>query len=1074
MQSSTAPTPSASAATSAPVHEFICLYTHDLRRKQKRWQDGRLKYHTHNSRVMVHDESGNTVGDTHWHKNYDLDSGEVINLDRGGVIVEVGDLIVTRNQDLTELVDKRLKEKAERQSAAAARRPARPLPPAEGLPTPTRPLYPPSGSRPLHEVVGTPTGHYGRAHIPSESPFEQRQKVTPGARDDPSPPAKRQRRAISPPSKSGYAQSLFGAPLSLSLQPMSSAPLRSRPINTSSIYRPVPVVLSSSPVEVEPLALPTASKPPERPRVQSSSIATGSMSLQAREALPSLLQIRPQEKPAAKSQNSRTQSKPRITSQDVEQESTSAPRSRTTAPTIKKRGLSTLHETLDRSQMSSGKDAAPREAEIIEIQSSKDVSSQGEPRRKTKKKRVEAEESTKPKKLKNKPRAAVISNRTATHENSNLAGSSTKVAQSSIEPEDDGPRTELRIKPRKKRGLLMLAHERSTGSDKSASQQLSRLSPTPPTDYRIAKESSKPPMSSDAVLSKPTSKAKTVRAKTPKDTGRQAINIPESCKEPESALSTMPSPPPVPRERTRRKAKTVVRAEAKVSEDDSLDDMSCTDGSPERPAPKPVASGPRLIRFARKHINSKEIIGLHFDDDGIPSFGRPPSAVIAPALVSEPPHTRELAKQKIITTPFDMDSSDAGSEFGAEELAATKDESETATSRPVPSADKPTHEPQVDVTVSVLKQVPNIGPVIPQPPDTVEETRPPKGKIVNNSKPLDTASQPKSAAKEEQAKAVAADAQTLIAPPILQSTNKSHVKTTKPTITNGKPILNQDDSKAPLGSTIMSIDSIWRESSSDSPPMCEAPPPREATEVLDSVLPSSRDVVAHDRQPPILPESTTVQKKSSQVPLVADRGESYSKQDDSDTRDITSEGPCHSNSPAQSAEPLQPPGAKLHALAVSAPNHDEAPVAAAITKPDTRLESPNLVEDVPAPNCRSEEKAPCSSPDQISTSNIEIPPKNNPPFVAPRLINPATRGRKAAKPSDAAGQTPQCPIPVDSNVQAGSGLARLRGAHGTRPLVRTTSSVSNTTATRNQSFTRANGGPWSREAFDLFEYQRPG
>ncbi|KAH7021549.1 uncharacterized protein B0I36DRAFT_32902 [Microdochium trichocladiopsis] len=114
---------------------------------------------------MVHDEQGNTVGDTHWRKDHGLEIGEVLTLDRGGIIVEVGDLVVTRNQDLSELVDKRIKEKVDRLAAAAARRPNIPRPPAVGLPTPTRSLYPQTSAKPLQQVVGTPTGHHGRADL---------------------------------------------------------------------------------------------------------------------------------------------------------------------------------------------------------------------------------------------------------------------------------------------------------------------------------------------------------------------------------------------------------------------------------------------------------------------------------------------------------------------------------------------------------------------------------------------------------------------------------------------------------------------------------------------------------------------------------------------------------------------------------------------------------------------------------------------------------------------------------------------------------------------------------------------
>ncbi len=66
VNSSGASTAQSPPSTTAAVVEYLCLFTHDLKRKQKRWQDGRLKYHTFNKRVMVYDERGNNVGDAHW------------------------------------------------------------------------------------------------------------------------------------------------------------------------------------------------------------------------------------------------------------------------------------------------------------------------------------------------------------------------------------------------------------------------------------------------------------------------------------------------------------------------------------------------------------------------------------------------------------------------------------------------------------------------------------------------------------------------------------------------------------------------------------------------------------------------------------------------------------------------------------------------------------------------------------------------------------------------------------------------------------------------------------------------
>ncbi|KAJ0296132.1 hypothetical protein COL516b_011884 [Colletotrichum fioriniae] len=101
----------------APVLEHLCLFTHDLKRKQKRWQDGRLKFHTFNKRIMVYDERGNFIGDMHWREDFDFGEGEEFNLERGAVIVQVAECIGSKDQDLTELLDKRAKEPHDHRSS---------------------------------------------------------------------------------------------------------------------------------------------------------------------------------------------------------------------------------------------------------------------------------------------------------------------------------------------------------------------------------------------------------------------------------------------------------------------------------------------------------------------------------------------------------------------------------------------------------------------------------------------------------------------------------------------------------------------------------------------------------------------------------------------------------------------------------------------------------------------------------------------------------------------------------------------------------------------------------------------
>lgn len=168
---------SSTAANTAPVYEFRCLYTHDLRRKQKRWQDGFLKFHTFNKRVMVYDQPRNYIGDTHYKDGDTLYDGAELTLENG-VLVQVAEPVATTQTDLTELLQKKPKETHERPVPAGARLPASG---SVRLPTPgvrTAGLTANSAPRhkPLSQLLGTPKGLHGRAVIPTKSPFDERQE----------------------------------------------------------------------------------------------------------------------------------------------------------------------------------------------------------------------------------------------------------------------------------------------------------------------------------------------------------------------------------------------------------------------------------------------------------------------------------------------------------------------------------------------------------------------------------------------------------------------------------------------------------------------------------------------------------------------------------------------------------------------------------------------------------------------------------------------------------------------------------------------------------------------------------
>ncbi|PNP74164.1 hypothetical protein FNYG_12538 [Fusarium nygamai] len=234
---------SGSIPTTALVVDFICLFTHDLKRKQKRWQDGVLKYHTFNKRVMVYDDRNHFIGDAHWQEGGDLEPGDEFELDRGAAIVQVSDCTGQREQDLTELLDKRAKEVEKRRTNAGTTR--TPGSTAAGTQTPRNDQNAPHFQlrhRPLNDLVGG-ASRIGRAVISPHSPFEQRKMAeSPGQQQD-SPsedarPSKRRRREESPPSKMGHARALFGTTLTLTPFSSSIPPARSQPLHDRAAARP--------------------------------------------------------------------------------------------------------------------------------------------------------------------------------------------------------------------------------------------------------------------------------------------------------------------------------------------------------------------------------------------------------------------------------------------------------------------------------------------------------------------------------------------------------------------------------------------------------------------------------------------------------------------------------------------------------------------------------------------------------------------------------------------------------------------------------------------------------------------
>ena len=152
----------------APVHEHNCLYTYDIRRKNaKRWQDGLLRFHTFNKRLMLYDVPRNFIGDTHWQDDGEIGDGDEVVLEKAGVLVQVCERLATNQVDLSTLWEHRKeKEKStsrQPQSNAETISMRRRL--QQGVLVPRDPNAAPRISRPVAS----------RAVLPTKSPFEERQ-----------------------------------------------------------------------------------------------------------------------------------------------------------------------------------------------------------------------------------------------------------------------------------------------------------------------------------------------------------------------------------------------------------------------------------------------------------------------------------------------------------------------------------------------------------------------------------------------------------------------------------------------------------------------------------------------------------------------------------------------------------------------------------------------------------------------------------------------------------------------------------------------------------------------------------
>ncbi|KAL4817081.1 hypothetical protein BDW67DRAFT_175014 [Aspergillus spinulosporus] len=150
----------------APVVKFRCLFTHDLRRKAKRWRDGFLRYHTFNKRVMVYDTTGYFIGDLHWRAPEGIQDGDELELDKG-VLIQVCEPLEKTETDLSSLY------KSKHQPS-----PSRPSDARPSSVRSTRPLLSQQAPRSLNELLGIRKTSTPQVHPSHEQRDSQKHKST--------------------------------------------------------------------------------------------------------------------------------------------------------------------------------------------------------------------------------------------------------------------------------------------------------------------------------------------------------------------------------------------------------------------------------------------------------------------------------------------------------------------------------------------------------------------------------------------------------------------------------------------------------------------------------------------------------------------------------------------------------------------------------------------------------------------------------------------------------------------------------------------------------------------------------
>lgn len=1041
---------SPSRPTTSIVYEFTCLFTHDLRKKQKRWQDGKLKYHAFNKRVMVYDERGHFVGDSHWSGDADLMDGDEVELDRGSAIVQVAECIGEREQDLTEVLDKRAREVEKRRQIAASRAGRVGTASSNAIPssaTSTISRGPRQQHVPLSAMLQSP-GPIGRAAIPSESPFEIRRQglhssVTPREQASVAkpPPSRKRKASASPPEKKGHAQNLFGVRLNLSAGPppeLLAARARALQERTNLQRQRMAeerekesLFVESSPADAAPI---TPSKPVHMPQPSRG-----------------LLQTRP---PPRAPIPQPTPIEILDEDSDAEEPHVSPPKQSISKPTDhhpkKQNGFTDARLAMASANVEDRPDPPARKKKktndtreeavcdvLVEVSEKQPVESAPEPSKRKKKSAKDTEsmvDKVSSKASKAKPKTQRLPKVKETVDNPDVSSTTQnrpKKEKRKIPPTPEGPRAILCIKPRKRRGLVMLTEPIRYPSPPppAEDQDMPMRSPTPPTPPPIIEEEEDTPMGSPTPPTPP-----------PIITGRHDSRDFELY----SPMSDKVSKNSVP---------VHSRQPSPAGGEDPIENP------PTEPSPIPLPLPPASSQAQIPSSSAYPTIVLSSSPPWVPNEQPKDDGPVAKDEPTEPPITTNKLKS----------SAESESDDGPPvRKTRTRRMQKSREPEPEKSPPREASPEEVESRTRPQRRARQRKQKTPEPTYADEESEASVSDAENSDQEKEVSSPPKGPRLSRMARKGIRSIEIIGYDDIPNPIHTLGSFGAAPTINIGPrpaggigmprvdrviPKGNLPRPRPPAADTMTTEVLVPTE---DTSTVAKASP---HTDVPKS--PVSLDTVPETLSAPVHPDSPP----PPPVKL------SSTAEDDLHLEEILKT--VEEEETSDAILPVSPviPVAVQESVAVAPEPVVQGPVTATISEKEDAAVSTKPEE----PKTRAFQRHSSFTVPSLVRGGSD----SSTGSTKPRIVNPATRGKKAARKEDAAGQMPQCIVPFEPVQPMRRAVPRpaLKPAILRSAPPRPANSFASATTTVSASavtFSSASGGPWSRHAHDLLGIGRPG